>query len=94
MQDEDTSISYKSKSYDFCWRNSLVVLLGDSGVGKTYLMRQQEIPGYVIDCRFVTKVLPKTPHPTIGVEFATKIVTLDNGAKVKAQIWDTGIFHN
>ena len=40
MQDEDTSISYKSKSYDFCWRNSLVVLLGDSGVGKTYLMRQ------------------------------------------------------
>ena len=27
--------------------------------------------------------------PTIGVEFATKNVTLRNGATVKAQIWDT-----
>lgn len=29
--------------------------------------------------------------PTIGVEFATRTVTLNTGAKVKAQIWDTGI---
>ncbi len=27
--------------------------------------------------------------PTIGVEFATKTVTLKDGGKIKAQIWDT-----
>jgi Rab family protein len=27
--------------------------------------------------------------PTIGVEFATKIVTLPSGVTIKAQIWDT-----
>ncbi len=39
--------------------------------------------------RYVKGSLPKTVLPTIGVEFATKTVTLDNGDKVKAQIWDT-----
>ena len=34
--------------------------------------------------------MPKTPAPTIGVEFATKNVVLRNGGTVKAQIWDTG----
>ncbi len=29
--------------------------------------------------------------PTIGVEFATKTVTLPDGGKIKTQIWDTGI---
>lgn len=33
--------------------------------------------------------LPKNSAPTIGVEFATKNVTLRNGRTVKAQIWDT-----
>ena len=28
--------------------------------------------------------------PTIGVEFATKLVRLKDGKKIKAQIWDTG----
>lgn len=26
----------------------------------------------------------------IGIEFATKTITLPDGGKVKAQIWDTG----
>ena len=34
--------------------------------------------------------LPKSTAPTIGVEFATKNVTLRSGGTVKAQIWDTG----
>lgn len=38
------------------------------------------------------KLFPKNVVPTIGVEFATKVVTLKNGEKIKAQIWDTGIF--
>ena len=39
--------------------------------------------------RYHKGVLPKTKTPTIGVEFATKIVTLSNGLNIKAQIWDT-----
>lgn len=41
--------------------------------------------------RYIKGQLPKHNVPTIGVEFATKVVTLSNGANVKAQIWDTGI---
>ena len=33
--------------------------------------------------------LPKTQKTTIGVEFATKNVTMKDGATVKAQLWDT-----
>jgi len=33
--------------------------------------------------------LPKTGGNTIGVEFATKNVTMKDGATVKAQLWDT-----
>ena len=47
-------------------------------VGKTCLLTQ-----------YVHKNLPKNTAPTIGVEFATKNVTLRNGGTVKAQIWDT-----
>lgn len=42
--------------------------------------------------RYVKNSNPKNDVPTIGVEFATKVVTLEKGEKVKAQIWDTG-FH-
>ena len=33
--------------------------------------------------------LPKDLPPTVGVEFATKIVIHPSGARIKAQIWDT-----
>jgi Rab family protein len=33
--------------------------------------------------------LPKAIGTTIGVEFATKNVTMKDGATVKAQLWDT-----
>ena len=33
--------------------------------------------------------LPKTVGPTIGVEFATKNVSMKDGGIVKAQLWDT-----
>lgn len=52
--------------------------MGDTGVGKTHLLN-----------KYVKGVLPRNPVPTIGVEFATKTVTLKNGERVKAQIWDT-----
>jgi GTPase SAR1 family protein len=61
----------------------LVVLVGDAGVGKTHIVS-----------RYIKGVLPKHHYPTIGVEFATRNVPLKTGGIVKAQIWDTGIFHS
>ena len=59
-------------------RCNVVILVGDTGVGKTHLLS-----------RYIKNELPKNKYPTIGVEFATKGVTLKAGGTVKAQIWDT-----
>ncbi len=56
----------------------LVVLVGDAAVGKTCLLNQ-----------YIKGAVPKQKTPTIGVEFATKVVQLRNGVNVKAQLWDT-----
>ena len=60
------------------FRCNVVILVGDTGVGKTHLLS-----------RYIKNELPKNKYPTIGVEFATKGVTLKAGGTVKAQIWDT-----
>ena len=52
--------------------------MGDAGVGKTHLIN-----------KYTKGTVSRNPVPTIGVEFATKTITLQNGEKVKAQIWDT-----
>jgi len=54
-----------------------VVLLGDSGVGKTSLA-----------VRYVQETFSSKLVPTIGASFLTKRVTMDN-FKVKLQLWDT-----
>ena len=54
-----------------------VIILGDSGVGKTSLMQQ-----------FVNKKFFSQYKATIGADFLTKELTLDN-RKVVLQIWDT-----
>ena len=51
----------------------LVILVGDTGVGKTHLLS-----------RYIKGSLPKNKFPTIGVEFATKPVPLKTGGTVKA----------
>ena len=58
---------------------SLVVLIGDSGVGKSNLLS-----------RFTRNEESKS---TIGVEFATRSIQVD-GKTIKAQIWDTGTLTN
>ena len=58
-----------SSSLPFC----AVILVGDTGVGKTHLLS-----------RYIKNELPKNKYPTIGVEFATKGVTLKAGGTVKA----------
>jgi len=60
--------------YDFLYK---VVLIGDSGVGKSNLLS-----------RFTRNEFNLESKTTIGVEFATKSISVENKV-VKAQIWDT-----
>ena len=54
-----------------------ILIVGDSGVGKS-----------CIQSRFTNETFEDDHSPTIGVEFATKTITINNN-KVKLQIWDT-----
>lgn len=54
-----------------------VILLGDSGVGKTSLMN-----------KYVTTKFSNVYKATIGADFLTKQITID-GKTVTIQIWDT-----
>ncbi|CAL9176658.1 unnamed protein product [Musa hybrid cultivar] len=60
--------------YDYLFK---VVLIGDSGVGKTNLLS-----------RFARDEFSFETKSTIGVEFATRTIHVD-GKLIKAQIWDT-----
>jgi Ras-related protein Rab-11A len=55
-----------------------VVLIGDSGVGKSNLLS-----------RFTRNEFNLESKSTIGVEFATKSIKTPDGKVIKAQIWDT-----
>lgn len=55
-----------------------VLLAGDSGVGKSNLLS-----------RFIRNEFNAEIRSTIGVEFATRILKVDN-TTIKAQVWDTG----
>uniref|UniRef100_A0A452UGL0 Ras-related protein Rab-25 n=1 Tax=Ursus maritimus TaxID=29073 RepID=A0A452UGL0_URSMA len=55
----------------------MVVLIGDSGVGKSNLLS-----------RFTRNEFNLESKSTIGVEFATRSIQVD-GKTIKAQIWDT-----
>jgi Ras-related protein Rab-11A len=63
-----------SDDYDYLFK---IVLIGDSGVGKSNLLS-----------RFTRNEFCLESKSTIGVEFATRSVQID-GKTVKAQIWDT-----
>lgn len=54
-----------------------IVLIGDSGVGKSNILS-----------RFVRNDFSLDSKSTIGVEFGTKTLEVD-GKKIKTQIWDT-----
>lgn len=55
-----------------------IILLGDSGVGKSNLIFRFTKNAFFVDLK-----------PTIGVEFFSKTVQIDNNKLVKAQMWDT-----
>ncbi len=56
----------------------VVVLAGESGVGKTAILS-----------RFLSKQVPSTALTLIGAECVGRRVTLSNGASIMAEIWDT-----
>ncbi|KAF8690649.1 hypothetical protein HU200_041021 [Digitaria exilis] len=60
--------------YDYLFK---VVLIGDSGVGKSNLLSRFTKNSFALDSK-----------STIGVEFATRTLQVENKT-IKAQIWDT-----
>ena len=80
---DDYDYLYKGLSQNFPIKNgrgtnALVVLIGDSGVGKSNLLS-----------RFTRGEFSLETKSTIGVEFATRSIQTE-GKTIKAQIWDTG----
>ncbi|XP_070580103.1 ras-related protein Rab-37-like isoform X4 [Ptychodera flava] len=67
--------SLNSEFYDFACK---VMLIGDSGVGKTCLLVRFK-DGAFLSGSFIS---------TVGIDFRNKVVNVD-GSKVKLQIWDT-----
>ena len=67
-----------TQSFTFSYIHLLTHLLGDSGVGKSNLLSRFTRNEFNLECK-----------STIGVEFATKSISVDNKV-IKAQIWDTG----
>jgi len=61
-------------SFDFLFK---VLLVGDSGVGKSSLL-----------LRFTTDEFDESTTPTIGVDFRLKFITVQD-QRVKLTIWDT-----
>ena len=64
----------REDEYDYLFK---IVLIGDSGVGKSNLLS-----------RFTRNEFNLESKSTIGVEFATKSIGVDSKT-LKAQIWDT-----
>jgi len=64
----------RDDEYDYLFK---VVLIGDSGVGKSNLLS-----------RFTRNEFNLESKSTIGVEFATRSIVVE-GKTIKAQIWDT-----
>jgi len=54
------------------------IMVGDTGVGKSCILHN-----------FIFNRFKKDSTQTIGVDFSSKNITINNNAKIKLQIWDT-----
>ena len=63
-----------SQEYDFIMK---LILVGDSGVGKTNILS-----------KYLKNDFDPDSKATVGVEFGTKNIEIDN-KRIKVQIWDT-----
>ncbi|XP_039255867.1 uncharacterized protein LOC120332639 [Styela clava] len=74
MSTTDLAAKQKNRDYDYIFK---IVIVGDSGVGKSQLLSRFARNEFSLECR-----------NTIGVEFATKVMEVD-GRLICAQVWDT-----
>ncbi|VDO04620.1 unnamed protein product [Rodentolepis nana] len=70
----ETKLGKMTKNYDYLFK---LLLIGDSGVGKTSLLFQ-----------FTEEQFNATFIATIGIDFKIRTIEVD-GKKIKLQIWDT-----
>ena len=68
-------MSQYTSLYDYTFR---FILIGDCSVGKTSLANR------IVDNRFIPCY-----DATIGVDYSSVIVQLNNGTRAKCQLWDT-----
>ncbi|KAG9332049.1 hypothetical protein AGOR_G00120530 [Albula goreensis] len=64
---------------DVLWQYQFrIILLGDSTVGKSSLLK-----------RFTDGVYSDVADPTVGVDFYARSLEIEPGVKIKLQLWDT-----
>lgn len=63
-----------AKSYDHLFK---ILLIGDSGVGKTCIL-----------CRFANNEFNRSHISTIGIDFKMKTIVVE-GKRIRVQMWDT-----
>merc|ERR1712227_634046 len=67
-------VSERKKMVEFLFK---VLVIGDIGVGKTSLIK-----------RYVHHIFGQTYKPTIGVDFALKVINWDPEPLIRLQLWD------
>lgn len=75
---EHTSVECDNIGVGYSYHITIVPLIVISFLGKSNLLS-----------RFTRDNFSQDEKSTIGVEFATRILTMPDGKRVKAQIWDT-----
>lgn len=69
----------KSHAMDILWQYQFrIILLGDSTVGKSSLLK-----------RFTDGIYSDVADPTVGVDFYARSLDIEPGVKIKLQLWDT-----
>lgn len=68
-----------SHAMDILWQYQFrIILLGDSTVGKSSLLK-----------RFTDGIYSDVADPTVGVDFYARSLDIEPGVKIKLQLWDT-----
>ncbi|KAJ8367588.1 hypothetical protein AAFF_G00314770, partial [Aldrovandia affinis] len=73
------AVSAHSHAMEVLWQYQFrIILLGDSTVGKSSLLK-----------RFTDGVYSDVADPTVGVDFYARSLEIEPGVKIKLQLWDT-----
>ncbi|EGR29885.1 Ras family protein, putative [Ichthyophthirius multifiliis] len=77
MDTNESGVSMDSNSQNNSRIKHKIIFLGDQHVGKTCIIE-----------RFMYDVFDEKSHPTIGVDFLAKTITIDEKS-IRLQLWDT-----